>query len=375
MPQFEFTGLAVRTALQSGIDSDDTTIVIQDGTGWPTGAEHPFIATIGDKEAGQAIEKILVTARTGTAPATLSGVTRAHEGVAQAWGPNTQIRHTISAAFVAELSAHVHDDTRDDHGQYHNAARHAAVLHTAAMIGPDSVGTDELTDNSVATLNIQDLAVTTAKLAALGVTEPKLANNAVIARVLAAGSIDDHSKFSTDTRPVIAQLTDPGAVVNGVWFDLTARQFKVRNAANTGWEIYGELVQPFADFIPAFPMVVLGTGGHKYGRIGRIGDTVVGIAGFTLGTGGNVTGIIEIDVPDTMDQVGSERFDWIAAGKALDASTGSQFAAVAVVDHNADSTSFTAFATAGATANWDQNTPFDWQASDHFHGFFMYEKV
>lgn len=173
MPQLEFTGVAVITALASGISASDTTITLKDGNGWPTGAVGPFIATLGDDIAGDSLEKILVTG--GRSGAVLSGCTRGYEGTAQAWGPNTRIRHTISAQWAAEVSAHIFDTGRHDHTQYLRPADHSAISHDAGMLGPDSVGNSELQDDAVATANIQNLAV----------TGPKIANNAVDATKLA----------------------------------------------------------------------------------------------------------------------------------------------------------------------------------------------
>lgn len=177
MPLLEFTGAAVVTALNAGIGPADTSIQIKNGGGWPTGATAPFIATIGDPLAGDAEEKILVTSRTGE---TLNGCTRGRDGTPpQSWGPNTRIRHTISAEWALDLSRHQFDPTRHDHTQYLRSVDHAGIVHTAAMLGTDSVGNDELQDNSVALANMQDASVGTAELINNAVTTAKIGDDQV----------------------------------------------------------------------------------------------------------------------------------------------------------------------------------------------------
>lgn len=225
MPLLEFSGVAVITALEAGVGPADTSFELKNGGGWPTGAIAPFIATLGDPLLGEAEEKVLVTSRTGD---TLNGITRGYDGTpAQSWGPNTRIRHTIAANFMAELSAHVHDDTRHDHGQYLRALDHAAIAHTEAMLGPDSVGTSELIDGSVTqaiiaddavgTPEIQDNAIVqalmadasvgTAELIDANVTTPKLANDAVTKEktVAARGIV---RQLSLDTPPAAPYTGD-----------------------------------------------------------------------------------------------------------------------------------------------------------------------
>lgn len=174
MPQLEFTGVAVITALESGIGLSDTSLTLKDGSGWPEGTIGPFTATLGDPLAGDSLEKILVTGgRTGKV---LNGVTRGYDGsTAQAWGPNTRIRHTITALWAAEVSAHVHNTTRHDHTQYLRSTDHAAIAHDESMLGPDSVGNSELKDDAVNTANILNLAVTNGKIANTTIEVGKLA--------------------------------------------------------------------------------------------------------------------------------------------------------------------------------------------------------
>src|SRR5262245_22695541 len=68
--RYQHTGGSKITTLDTSITATDTTIVITDGTNWPDGSVGPFFI-VGDKGLGVE-EKILISVRSGTTPATLT---------------------------------------------------------------------------------------------------------------------------------------------------------------------------------------------------------------------------------------------------------------------------------------------------------------
>lgn len=259
----EFTGVAVVTALDAGISASATDITLKNGSGWPTGIVGPFIATIGDPDANDSLEKVLVTGgRTGNV---LSGCTRGYEGSAQIWGPNTKIRHTISATFAQEISLHVNDPTRHDHTQYLRAADHAAIGHTAAMLDPDSVGNSELQDNAVATANIQDAAVATAKLTNLNVTLGKL-ETAVQEALVPVGSITAFGGSSAPTGWLFCDGSLVSRATYAALFAIVSTTFGAGDGVNTF---------QLPDLRQRFPMghAASGTGSTLGGTGGTIDHT------------------------------------------------------------------------------------------------------
>lgn len=145
-PRREFSGNAVPTTVTSAIDNAALTINIASATGWPTGATGPFIVTIDQGLATE--EKIEVANRTGLVlTATPTG--RGHDNTAAVGhGPGAPIEHTMAARDLSEANAHAADQTRDDHPQYFNAARHLTEVHV------------------ISTGELEDAAVTYVKLAA-----------------------------------------------------------------------------------------------------------------------------------------------------------------------------------------------------------------
>lgn len=147
MPPFarrEFSGNSVPTTITSTIAAGDLTINIALATGWPTGATGPFIVTIDQGLATE--EKIEIASRTGLVlTATATG--RGHDNTAAVGhGAGAKIEHTLAARDLSEANAHNADVTRDDHTQYLNPARHAAIVHDidGSEINDGSVGYTEL---------------------------------------------------------------------------------------------------------------------------------------------------------------------------------------------------------------------------------------
>jgi hypothetical protein len=384
------------------------TASIDAATNWPSGgANGTFGIAIGvidatTKRYVSTVEKIRVGARTGT---TLSSMTRGVDGTsALSHTAGETVRHILFAEDIDEANEHINNTGLDHHTQYHTAARHAAVPHTSAMLQTDSVGTDEIAANAVTSSELANNAVTAGKIASGGISasamfasgvvdaaaiatdavgSAEIAADAVGASELADASVAQANFVSPLAAYYIAATaSDPGAVGNGkLWFDTTTRQLKARNAANSGWELISEVITPWTDYTPTFQNVTLGTGGIVYGRYSRMGKTVVGVAGFRLGTSGNVTGQINMSLPSSADFSGTNfvgHAEWLGAARGSDVSASQRWAAVGRIT-DGDAGNLVQFATAGV-GGWDANTPFDWgnpsaATGDLLAAFFMYEEA
>lgn len=140
MARRDYTGNAIATTITAGINSSDLAIAIAASTGWPSGgASGKFYVTINRGEADE--ERVLVESRTGlNLTVAAVGDRGVDDTTAQSHASGATIEHTFSAVDADEANAHVWDDTRDDHSQYLNAARH-----TAAHADENAVGLIGLT--------------------------------------------------------------------------------------------------------------------------------------------------------------------------------------------------------------------------------------
>lgn len=416
-----FTGGVPETTLASGCDASTLNLTISDATGWPTGSAGDFAIII--DRGTDSEEKVMVDTRVGTSLTVASGGRGIDGTTGVTHNSGATVEHVLLARDIDEANAHIADTALDHHTQYLNNARHdVEARHTfggayGTPATPSNVGTTAaagsgnnpakedhvhalgtgavsaaghfgagvvdaaaIATGAVGSAELATDAVTTVKILDDNVTTSKLADDAVDVTKLASGAISTLAKFSNGISAYYTQTIDPGAVGNGIlWFDLTNRQIKVRNAANSAWEVFGEKVTPWTDYTPTLTNVTLGTGGHKYGHYMRIGDTCIVEAGFTLGTGtGDVTGTIIVSLPFTAAEVNQSlgavnRFTFLSAGWAIDSSATATYASVGAIDSSTSLTTVRAFATAGATASWDNNTPFDWTNSDHFHCLVVYK--
>lgn len=104
MTQSYVAGAATATTLTSGLSNSATSFSVVSATGWPSSV--PFVICIDRATINE--EKILVTARTGTA---ITNCTRGYDGTAavtHAVGSNN-VEHVISAAQIQELIDHVNE--------------------------------------------------------------------------------------------------------------------------------------------------------------------------------------------------------------------------------------------------------------------------
>lgn len=423
MPRRDYEGNAIPTTLANSINSTDLIINISAFTGWPSGgANGKFYVTIDRGLSTE--ERVLISSRTAGALTVASVGDRGVDGTAAAGhASGAKIEHTYSGVDADEANEHVNDTSKDHHTQYINNARHditarhafgaalgtppapadigtgasagvgtaparsdhvhkigAGAINSAGMFAPGIVDAAAIGADQVGTSEIAPLAVTAAELAADAVVTAKIQDDAVTANKAADGIIDALAKFAAGIRPYYTQAGDPGAVGNGIiWFDTTNRQIKVRNAGNSGWDLFGEVVIPWTDYTPTFASVSLG-GGTRYGRYTKIGKTCVVVGGFTLGGTGNVLGEIIATLPFSAKDVdvsggGSvNRFTFLGAGWATDASASATFASIGTIDSSINDNEVRYFSTAGST-EWSTTIPFDWAPSDHFHFLCVFEAV
>lgn len=409
--RYDHAGGAVSTTLNADITSGATSAVIVDATGWPSGgAAGEFWIAIGtidptSQQFTSNVEKIKVGSRTGT---TLSTLTRGADGTtATAHVAGETVRHIFASDEAHQASEHAGDTTRDDHTQYNTAARHAATSHTQAMMAADSigaaqiianaVGASELADDAVDTAAIVDLAVTTAKLNDLAVTTAKIAlanvttatiadSNVTTAKIadanvttakFAAGAVTNGSTIATGQKLSYASAADPGAVGDGsLWFDTNNRQLKARNAADTGWELIGMVMEDWTSFTPTLTGITIGNG-SVYGDYMKIGKLVVGVLGVRWGTTTTTDGSdFAFTLPYDADfnaAMNTANGEWLGGGRGSDASSSGRWASIGRITSALPGT-VVQFATAG-TLGWDSTTPFTWANTDLFSAFFMYRST
>lgn len=283
MARRDYTGNAVPTTTTTpSLGPTGTTVDITSATGWPLGgAAGEFWVTFNRGGANE--ERALAQSRSGTTITFASSAKRGlDDTTAGTWPAGTAIEHTYSAVDADEANAHINDTALDQHTQYLNTTRHAAISHTQAMMGIDSVGSaqiqanavgsSELANDAVDTAAIQNLAVTAAKIAngtitatqlaadsvgssqiaadAVGASEiaanavgsSELADNAVDSGAIASGAISTLAKFAAGIRPPTAQAAAPGSPSTGdMWVDTDTGELFIWNGTawlppwNTAW--------------------------------------------------------------------------------------------------------------------------------------------
>jgi len=382
----DHAGGAVDTTISSGINGSALSIAIADPTGWPSGGgSGPFHVIVSYDLAGK--EKIEIQSRTGNTLTVADTGKRGIDGTAAAThSSGAKIRHCYTAIDAQESNDHITNVGLDHHTQYLNTARHLAILHTAAMLGTDSVisakiqagavtagkigvggisaanqfaagvvdsaalanlgvATGDIADLGITTAKIADLNVTTAKIADLGVTSGKLAANSVIAGKINTGGVSASAQLA-DAIVTMAKLGSEASIAYDPNFDLHN--------------------------------VTLGTGGVQYGQYFKFGRLMFGIAGFALGTGGSVSGPLGFEIPfasvDRFTGHGSAgTTGWLAVGRCFQNPGGANASSGLGGFTDAAPGVAQSFVTAGTAAGWDNNTPFTWNADDVFQGFFAAE--
>lgn len=224
-----------------------------------------------------------------------------------------------------------------------------------------------------------------------GAGDPAVAEDAlVLARVtvvaggstvITTGNIQDvrpHTRAVGGITPVSTPTAFPSPKANDWIFDLATRQLLARNAGNSAWEIAAALGAGtvYSGGNP-FNNLILGSGGVTYGRYYKLGRLVLVLAGFQLGTGGDLSSTLEFNLPFTAAN--------ISGFTGSDASVGGFCAARAFANNSsvrwsgtgiASASTMTNFVSAGASAVWTFTQPFDWSdagAGSKFQAVGIYE--
>lgn len=368
MPILDHAGGAVATTITGAITSSSTTITLADATGWPSGgANGEFYATINRGLSSE--ERILVQSRSGNTLTLASAAKRGVDGTAAAsHDAGSSIDHGLAAAEVDEVNAHAFDTTRDDHTQYHNTARHAAVAHTQAMLQADSVGAAQIQANAVGSSELADNAVDTAAIANLAVTAGKIANDTITATQIAPDAIgsSELANNAVDT----AAIAD-NAVTTAKILDDNVTAAKVADGAiDAAAKIVDGVVTDakfastaWTSYTPTLTNVTLGTG-VAFGVYRKIGRHVTVNAGFTLGVGGDVTGIIGIGLPAGLDaHFQNANMRWVFGCWCQESSGPARFAASGIVI-NGTPGEVSRFVNAATALGFGASSPFDWNNGD-----------
>ena len=213
MGRRSYSGGAVPTTITGGIDATATSVTLAASTGWPTALEGPFVIVLDKGTANE--EKCEVSTR---ADAVLTISSRGYDGSsAGAHSAGASCEVMLSAIEVNEVNRHAFDTNQDDHTQYLNNTRHAAIAHGTALIADGAitqpklakpaVGTPEIIADAVTADKILDGNVLTSKLADEAVTEAKIKNTDVTTPKLRDGAVTN-VKLGNDILITETQLAD-----------------------------------------------------------------------------------------------------------------------------------------------------------------------
>lgn len=396
MARRSYNGGAVPTTVTAQVNPTDVSISIAAATNWPTGGgSGEFVCTLNPGLPNE--ERILVQSRTGTTLTLANTSKRGVDGTSAATHPvNSVIIHGDAAFEADEANRHINDPAQavTEHSTLLDATRHSAISHTAAMIGTDQVGTDEIAPNAVTGTEIANLAVTAAKIANNTITATQIANDTITGTQIATNAITsaELADNAVDTAAIADLAVTAAKIANDT---ITATQLAansvgsselannavdtaaILDAAVTLAKFASEASTDYGGSISSFSTGAfsLGTGGTKYGHYFKLGRVVVGWAGFNMAPDGNLSGNLQVTLPVAMRSA-SDGFRGFGAGRARDAGTASVFSGTGVI---VDSTSLLVnITTAGASAQWDATTPFNWGAGGsggaaQFDCVFFYE--
>lgn len=207
-----FSGNATDTTLSTGINTTDTTIVIADSTGWPTGASgtEPFVLVIDPDTDSE--EKVLCSSRSGTS-CTVSS--RGYDDTsASSHTAGAVIWHVIDADTVDEANKHVNDTSDDDHTQYMKTdgtrhdltARHQfgsafgtpgapADVSTSAAAGSGSAPAREDHVHEIAADTINNLMLAANNTVVIRGTHAQLGASAALISQDMLGWCENHDRF------------------------------------------------------------------------------------------------------------------------------------------------------------------------------------
>jgi hypothetical protein len=105
MERREFVGAAVKTALSSNVLSTSTSIDVDNGSNFPTGASNPFVISINRGTATE--EKILCSIRSSN---TFSVLVRGYDGTtASAHTAGAFVDHVLDSTVVQDMNTVTYD--------------------------------------------------------------------------------------------------------------------------------------------------------------------------------------------------------------------------------------------------------------------------
>lgn len=170
------------TTLTAGIGPADTTISVPATTGYPA---VPFTIAIARGTAAE--EVVLVGAVTSS---TFASCTRGYDGTsAGSHIASITVEHVVSAIDYTEIADHLYNTGLDQHTQYLNSSRHAAVSHSSSMIADGAVIASKIAADAVTLAKMADDSVGTEQILDASVTADKFAPGAVGASTLGDNSI------------------------------------------------------------------------------------------------------------------------------------------------------------------------------------------
>jgi hypothetical protein len=234
--------------------------------------------------------------------------------------------------------------------------------------------------------NDWQLAIVQGANAASAVDPTVPASSLVLARVVIPGGANP---FSTST--MITDLRPHARAMGGITPVQTIADYPAPQDFDCAWEISTSTLKMrgggawftigrdldvnWTSVTPNWnSTVTLGAGGSQYLRYIALGKTITGVAGFTLGTGGALTGGLVLDLIDSglpaPNPLGVTGARYLAGGRMFDAS-GVNFWSVAA-DINASNGLIENFATQG-NAVWGPTAPVTWAVNDQLRVFFNYD--
>ena len=363
--QRDYAGGAVETTIVSGINATDLGITIASSTGWPTGgANGPFFVVVDKGLAGE--EKIEIQSRTGTSLTVASTGKRGVDGTtASTHAAGATIAHCLTAQDIQEANSHIANTALDHHTQYLNVVRHAAISHTQAMLGADSVGSTQIQANAVTASELANDAVDTAAILASNVTTAKIADSNVTTPKIA--DLNVTTGKIADLNVTTAKIADLGVTTGKLADDAVNAAKLADNAVDTAAILDAAITVAKIGFgapstyVPTFGGVVTATNvtGHYY----KIGRLIVGWAGCSIGAGG-VTSTITVSLPFA----NGGGFDGVIAarGRATGGNSGSGMGIIV----NTESTGKNIVSI--GSDEWQQNIPFGWTLNSTIRTVFLY---
>jgi hypothetical protein len=357
MARRNYNGGAVPSLTTTLFNPTDLTVSINPTTNWPTGgASGEFNVIINPGLPTE--EHALGQSLSGGTITFASVAKRGVDGTsAQTHPVGSVIIHGDAAYEADEANRHINDPAQAviEHSTLLDATRHAAVTHTAGMLGTDSVGSDEIQANAVGSSELADNAVDTAAIVNLAVTAGKIANDTITAAQIAANAItaSELADNAVDTNAIL-----DNAVTLAKMADNSVSTAEIVAASITLAKFASEASQ---SAVPgsfcAAGTFSLGTGGTSYQHWFKLGRIVVAWIGFSMAADGNIVGTLTVPLPVAMRASGADGQRGFAAARAQGGAA-NVFSGTGVVTSSASQVNNIFMA--GAGAEWDTTVPFNW---------------